>query len=60
MPSLLVLEDLEALCPVLAHDPGEPPPPPGAGSLLQWLCDVLDALRPPDGLPFPGSPQLPA
>lgn len=54
MPALLVLDDLDALCPTPSQDPSQLPPPPGAEMLLQWLCDVLDALRPPDALPYPG------
>ena len=54
MPSLLVLDDLDLLCPAPSADPGAPPQPPHADALVQWLTDVLDALRPPDGLPYPG------
>ncbi len=54
MPSLLVLDDLDLLCPAPSADPGAPPAPPHADALVQWLTDVLDALRPADGLPYPG------
>ena len=54
MPSLLVLDDLDLLCPAPSADPGAPPAPPHAEALVQWLTDVLDALRPADGLPYPG------
>ena len=55
MPSLLVLDDLDLLCPAPSADPGVPPAPPHADALVQWLTDVLDALRPADGLPYPGA-----
>ena len=54
MPSLLVLDDLDLLCPAASADPGAPPAAPHSDALVQWLCDVLDALRPPDDLPYPG------
>ncbi len=58
MPSLLVLDDLDLLCPAASADPGAPPSPPHADALVQWLSDVLDALRPPDDLPYPGARVL--
>ena len=58
MPSLLVLDDLDLLCPAASADSGAPPAPPHADALVQWLTDVLDALRPPDGLSYPGAMNM--
>ena len=58
MPSLLVLDDLDLLCPAASADPGAPPAPPHADALVQWLADVLDALRPADGLAYPGVARI--
>lgn len=54
MPALLVLDDLDVLCPAPAKDPNVMLPPHGNEQLLQWLCDIMNALRPPHALPSPG------
>ncbi len=54
MPSLLILDGLEVVCPAAAAggDPGLVDP--GEGALAAWLCDALSALRAPSRPPLPG------
>lgn len=53
MPALLVLDDLGILCPTSPDSP-EVPRDAAETSMVSWLCDLLDSLRPAGQLPFPG------
>jgi SpoVK/Ycf46/Vps4 family AAA+-type ATPase len=43
-PALVVLDDLDVLCPAAGDDPEASLHGPGDGSLAAWLCDVMDSL----------------
>lgn len=46
MPSLLILDDLDVVCPAAAKDGSEPPPgSTTARGSAAWLAGVMDELR---------------
>lgn len=58
MPSLVILENLQLLCPGRSDSPEASATSAGSAALAQWLCDSIDAARQPDTaqLPLPGVP----
>lgn len=56
MPALLVLDDLDVVCPATAGEVADPPPgSTAARGTTAWLVGVLDELR---GLRLPGMKPL--
>lgn len=60
MPSLLVLDDLELLCPALSEAPDAAGAAAGSAALVAWLCAALREYhaRPNGRPPMPGQHAL--
>lgn len=61
IPSLLVLDDLQFLCPAPSDAPEAGPTGPGTAALVAWLCEALRRfhLRPNGRPPLPGDVFFP-
>ena len=55
MPALLVLDDIDILCPSAGMESAELPQDASESSLVSWLCSLFDSLRPAGRLPLPGT-----
>ncbi|KAK9828356.1 hypothetical protein WJX74_010633 [Apatococcus lobatus] len=53
MPAMLVLDDLAILCPSSTQDSPGAAQDTSSGTLVSWLCDLLDSLHLPGQLPLP-------